>query len=585
MLFLSGLMSKRGFLRFLLSFLFVNSISTGSLINAQDDDPDIAKRAYGILEERGEIHIEFYPADISVVRKVNSFISVDRKTRDGYEAYANLSGFRNFLNLGIPYRIITKEPLKKSATGMELFPGVWDVYPTYDEYMSFMNDVAGNYPAIARLDTIGVSVNGRQILVMKITDNPDEREPEPAFVYSSTMHGDELTGYVLLMRLIDHFCHNYGKDTQVTRLVDHMEIWINPLANPDGTYWEGDDDLSMAKRFNSNNADLNRNFPGINGNEHPDSLDYQPENLAQMEFLNSIYMVMGANIHGGEEVINYPFDTWKSLHADDKWYIGISREYADSAQERSFPVLYMTGLDDGITNGWDWYEVEGGRQDWINYFKHAREVTIEISRDKDPPPEDLPSYWYYNYPSLLRYMEQSLFGIHGMIMDADNGQPLKAGILVLGHDSLQSSIYSDSVTGFFARPIEEGSFDLEISMDGYKSEILKGLVVGKDKTTWVEVKLIPIQKNLENLQANGTPSTAYFTQTGLQIPVFQSGKYSIQIYDLRGSLIMEYLDYINGPGIHSMSIERSTLSQGIYILKVVSPEGIYTQEIFRSEWK
>jgi len=581
MLYLSGSMFKWGCGRLLLISLLINPILCDSILNAQDGNPGKDARAFRILEERGEIHIEFFEADISEVKKVNSFISVDRITANGYEAYANLEGFRSFLKLKIPYNIIEKVSGRKSSLGIGLFPGVWDVYPTYQQYISFMKDIARDYPGIARLDTIGVSVDGRQILYMKITDKPDEREPEPAFVYSSTMHGDEVTGYVLLMRLIDHLCQNYGKDSQVTRLVDSLEIWINPLANPDGTYWEGDDNLSMAKRFNSNNADLNRNFPGIKGSEHPDNMDYQLENLAQMDFLRNIYMVLGANIHGGEEVINYPFDSWKFLHADDKWYRGVSREYADQAQERSFPLLYMTGLDNGITNGWEWYSLEGGRQDWINYFMHSREVTIEISRLKDPPQEDLPSYWYYNYPSLLRYMEQSLYGIQGMIKDAENGQALKAGILVQGHDSLHSNIFSDSITGFFARPIEEGNFDIEVKLSGYKSEVIRGVVVEKDQTAWVEVNLMPLHNNQDNLKDYETIPPAYFSSYGMHITVTQPGRYRILLYDLKGSLVMEHLDYMGSPGTHTISIERAELRQGIYLLKIVSPEGILTQKIFR----
>ncbi len=51
-------------------------------------------------------------------------------------------------------------------------------------------------------------------------------------MYSATMHGDETTGYILMLRLIDYLLSNYGADPQVTNILDNMEVWIYPLANP-----------------------------------------------------------------------------------------------------------------------------------------------------------------------------------------------------------------------------------------------------------------------------------------------------------------------------------------------------------------
>ena len=50
------------------------------------------------------------------------------------------------------------------------------------------------------------------------------------------MHGDEITGYVTMLRLIDTLAKGYGIVPQFTYLLQNVEIWINPLADPDGTY-------------------------------------------------------------------------------------------------------------------------------------------------------------------------------------------------------------------------------------------------------------------------------------------------------------------------------------------------------------
>ncbi len=561
--------------------LLLLSLLSGLALRAQED-PGQMERAFAILEERGEIVFEFYPDNISTVKQINTFLSVDRKTSMGFEAYANEEGFRKFLGYNIPFRLIERQARKKSGTGSGEFPGGWDSYPSHDQYVSFMERMADEYPEICRLDTLGQSVEGRNILIMKITGNPDKHEPEPAFVYSSTMHGDETTGYVIMLRLIDYLCFNYGHDSLVTKLVDNIEIWINPLANPDGAYFE-DDGIPEPKRFNLNHVDLNRNFPGIEGSEHPDGMPYQPENIAQMDFLESIYMVMGANIHGGAEVINYPFDTWESLHADDEWYRRTSREYAREAQTMSGPVLYMLDLDSGITNGWKWYPVYGSRQDWVNYFNHAREVTIEINFPKYTPSAELPYFWHYNHPSLLRYMEQSLFGIHGIIRDESTGNPLKASIRVQGHDTLHSDIYSDSLTGYFVRLIGPGTWNLEISASGYEFTVVEDVQVNPGQATRFDVTLTTLASGVNRRDGLEISPNPFIYQAELSIPVSVPGLHRILLYDIRGRMVMEDLMFCEMTGIFIYPLEGSHLDQGIYLLKLISPADTRILKIFKSQ--
>ena len=72
---------------------------------------------------------------------------------------------------------------------------------------------------------------------------------------------NETLGFILLQRLADYLLTNYGIDSLVTELVDNVEIWLCPLANPDGTYQNDNSTISSARRYNANMVDLNRNFP------------------------------------------------------------------------------------------------------------------------------------------------------------------------------------------------------------------------------------------------------------------------------------------------------------------------------------
>src|SRR5665647_520831 len=115
------------------------------------------------------------------------------------------------------------------------------------------------YPSLCHLDTIGKSINGRYVFALKISDNAGTNEDEPEVFYSSTIHGDELAGFVLMLRLADYLLKNYNLNSRVKNMVDNLEIWINPLANPDGTYTSGNT-ITSPTRDNANGYDLNRNF-------------------------------------------------------------------------------------------------------------------------------------------------------------------------------------------------------------------------------------------------------------------------------------------------------------------------------------
>jgi len=255
-----------------------------------------------------------------------------------------------------------------------------------------------------------------------------------------------------MLNLIDTLLENYGTVTRITYLVNNIEIYINPLANPDGTYTYDNSTVAGAIRYNANGVDLNRNYPDPDPTDgpHPDGNAWQTETIHFMNFAESRDFVMSANFHGGAEVCNYPWDTFSYLNTDDNWWQYISHEYADTAQLYS-PSTYMDGFNDGITNGYDWYPIAGGRQDYMNYFHQCREETFEISNVKLISESQIQNHWEYNRRSLLNYMEQSLYGIHGIVTDANTGQPLEVEIFILNHDVDSSWVYSILPLGIYHR--------------------------------------------------------------------------------------------------------------------------------------
>ncbi|OQY29256.1 MAG: hypothetical protein B6244_04510 [Candidatus Cloacimonetes bacterium 4572_55] len=435
----------------------------------------------------GEMYIEFDIQSRSELHKLTRMISIDRV--DNLSVYANVTEqeLAAIIDMGYRYQI---QPHPRDGFVPDMASSrdqlrEWDVYPTYETYVDMMYQYAEDYPDLCTVENIGYSVQGREILFAKITDNVSSEEDEPEFMYSAQMHGDELVGFIMMLRLIDYLLSNYGEDDRITNLVDNVEIWINPLANPDGTYQGGNHTVSGAVRRNANGVDINRNFPDPDGGPHPDGYSWQPETFAMMNLETEHHFVLSSNIHSGAEVVNYPWDTWSRRTADDEWWQHVCRTYADAVHENA-PAGYMDGFDDGVTNGYDWYEVAGGRQDYIIYFHRGREMTLELSNAKMLPANQLPAHWNYNRESFLLYIEECLYGIRGMVTSSTR-EPVAAKITVVDHDMDNSEVLADSTFGNYHRMIAPGTYDLLFTAFGHETQSVENVVVSDNQITIVNM--------------------------------------------------------------------------------------------------
>ena len=108
-------------------------------------------------------------------------------------------------------------------------------YTHYEELRDLFRNLSQQYPTLARVHSIGKSVEGRELLVLEISENVQERKlGEPMVKYVANMHGDEPVGRELMIFLAKYLLYNYGKDPRVTRLVNNTDIFIMPSLNPDG---------------------------------------------------------------------------------------------------------------------------------------------------------------------------------------------------------------------------------------------------------------------------------------------------------------------------------------------------------------
>jgi hypothetical protein len=358
-----------------------------------------------------------------------------------------------------------------------------NAYPSYQQYLAVMTGLAKRYPNRCALEVWGTLPSGRQIITLRLSDNIKEARPRPQVLCTAAMHGDETAGYWLLLRLAEHLLTD-----KAGKLLAELDVYINPLANPDGAYYRSEENIRSAIRGNANNVDLNRNYPDPDDGAHPDGFAYQPETEIFMRAAREHSFDLALNIHGGAEVFNYPWDTYRDRHPDTEWWRRISRDFASRAQTASGRSSYFNDRQNGITNGHDWYPIAGSRQDYMNYYHHCREATIEVSNAKIYPAEDLAELWKAISPALLGYLDEARYGLHGRVVDRATGAPIPAHVEIPDHDRANSNVYADATFGSFYRYLAAGGYQVLFSAPGYVPQ-WRAVSIADGRKTEVSVRL------------------------------------------------------------------------------------------------
>lgn len=528
-------------------------------------------------QEEPEYYFTFTIQSKSELQELTRIISIDRVSNNQVWAYASSTEMQKFAALGYTYTKLTRpSPLYTRSITMATTTDQmanWDRYPTYEVYRAMMKQFEASYPSLCKLDSIGTTANGRKIYVAKISANVAQTDGKPAVFLTSTMHGDEITGYALMLRLIDSLLTTYGQTSGVTNLLDNAVVFINPDANPDGTYYGGNSTVVGATRSNGSGIDPNRNFPDPWFGNHPDGNSWTLENQAMMNFANQNRIVLSVNFHGGAEVVNYPFDyytTSQRQHPDRDWYIAISQDFANLVQADG-PSGYFTDVSSsGITEGADWYPITGGRQDYMNFWQHDREVTIELSETKLLGSDQLPNYWNYDKRAFFSYMNHVLTGVYGTVKN-ENGESVKANVVITSHDKDSSNVWSDAATGTYYRLIYPGTYTFTYSATGY--DTYQQSITINNLTDRIEKNVVLIKSTSSignNDGAKGKLSVNIGSAgTGIVFTTSTTSTGLLSIYSMNGKLIGVCSVNIQ-PGVNQWPLEQcvssnNSLAAGIYI--------------------
>ncbi|XP_050521239.1 carboxypeptidase D [Daktulosphaira vitifoliae] len=447
-----------------------------------------------------------------------------------------------------------------------------DKYYSLSEIEDLFNRIEKQYPEIARVHEIGTSVLGNKILVLEITSNVGRQRTllKPMFKYIANMHGDETVGLQLLLYLAQYLTSSYGRDDdhRVTRLVDRTDIFLMPTLNPDGYSLSNEGDCYSQKNYtgrnNAQGIDLNRNFPQL---DHKYFDMQQPETKAVINWILHNPFVLSANFHGGAVVASYPYDKYyKNLSQEGKTPDDAVFQHLSSVYASKNPVMSNGSacqdehFEHGITNGAQWYELEGGMQDFNYVYSNCFEITVELTCCKFPHPSVLTQEWENNRESMLSYMENVHIGIKGLVQDQYNNAIEGAIISISG---INHGIKTTN-RGEYWRLLLPGTYTVKASAPGYVSSTHNVTVKNDNyRTSTVNFTLQQAKTSSAVDLSSIETKTGQRDIDGFPIPVeFVHHNYDKLVAKLN-------LINVNYPNITRLySVGKSVKGRNLYVLEV-----------------
>ncbi|MGH3936953.1 MAG: M14 family metallopeptidase [Pseudonocardiaceae bacterium] len=265
------------------------------------------------------------------------------------------------------------------------FPVGYRGYHTYGTLTTELDSIAAARPDQVAVSSYGWSNEGRSLPLVKISNSVHTDQNEPEVLFSCAQHAREHLTVEMCLHIVRRLAEGYGTDPAITRLVNSREIWVMPMANPDGAEYDISSGLFALWRKNrqptpensETGTDLNRNWGtqwGCCGGSstNPSSDTYRGttpfstlETAQLRDWVNS-RVIGGAqqitahiDFHRFSELVLWPYgfttdDTGPGLNASDAAiFRRLGEAMADTngytAQQSS--DLYIT---DGTVGDWMW---------------------------------------------------------------------------------------------------------------------------------------------------------------------------------------------------------------------------------------
>lgn len=274
---------------------------------------------------------EVSDADIRILNDNNvtiKYIIKDiAKNLSAYNAAIDAQAKNNTASPGLA-AVTVNTPVNFGSGGSYGTAGAVARHFTFQEMQNELDDMKALYPNLITIkSSIGTTDEGRQIFMVKISDNADVDENEPEVFLNAVHHAREPIGMTQLLFFMWHVLENYSSDKEIKTLINSSEIYIIPCVNPDGYVYNAATNSTGGGMWRKNRhvngdgtlgVDNNRNYGfnwgGTGSSTVTSSETYrganpfsEKENIAVRNFVNSRQFVTEFNYHSYGNYCIYPY--------------------------------------------------------------------------------------------------------------------------------------------------------------------------------------------------------------------------------------------------------------------------------------
>ncbi len=277
------------------------------------------------------------------------------------------------------------------------FPIGYQGYHTYRQLTAELDSLSAAHPNQVAVSSYGKSVQGRPLLLVKISDDVRVDNHEPEVLFSCAQHAREHITVEMCMHIVRRLAQGYGTDPAITRLLKSREIWVMPMANPDGAEYDISTGLFAMWRKNRQptpenrevGIDLNRNWGDEWGccdgsSSNPASDTYHgpapfsaPETAQLRDWVNS--RVIGGvqqitahiDFHSFSELVLWPYGFTSSDTGP-----GLSKSDADTFRKLGEQLAATNGYKPEQSS--HLYINDGSIGDWMWAQHHIWSYTLEM---------------------------------------------------------------------------------------------------------------------------------------------------------------------------------------------------------------
>ncbi|MEK7775332.1 MAG: M14 family zinc carboxypeptidase [Candidatus Zixiibacteriota bacterium] len=345
-------------------------------------------------------------------------LDVEGEENNVWTIFAKPADLEQLSGAGIPYSvsIADMQTFYKSRNKDNKAMGG---FRTFSEIVAYLDSIQAAHPTIMTSKvSLGTTLEGRNIWMVKVSDNPGVDEAEPELLYISLIHAREPAAPAAVLYFIAHLLDQYGIDPEVTDIVNNRELYFVPMQNPDGYVYNQTTNPTgggMWRKNRRNNGDAtfgvdcNRNygykwgFDDIGSSPVTSSETYRGTSV----FSEKETQVVRDFVISRQFSIIHNFHTYSNL---ELWPWGFERTY--TPYEELFRII-----GDSLTQynnytpevGWGLYTTNGAADDWAwgDTLSKPRcmSFTVEIGNGTDgfwPNPSRIPTLVQENlFPNMF----------------------------------------------------------------------------------------------------------------------------------------------------------------------------------------